>query len=73
MTSHNVSETETVEAAEGLQLDGEGGLLQQLTKRLLSADAWGKKYAAIVRLRANAWGAGDGPGPRRPADPLTDC
>ncbi|TWG02980.1 mutator family transposase [Streptomyces brevispora] len=50
--------------AEGLQLTGEGGLLQQLTKRLLEsalerfaefADAWGRKYPAIVRLWENAW------------------
>lgn len=86
--------------AEGLQLAGEGGLLQQLTKRLLEsalegeitdhlgydkhdaagkiarllkpiytapteeaaldrfaefADAWGRKYPAIVKLWENAW------------------
>ncbi len=48
--------------AEGLQLTGEGGLLQQLTKRLLEsaleaefADAWGRKYPAIVKLWENAW------------------
>lgn len=57
MTSEDVSASEGRAQAEGMQLTSEGGLLQQLTKRLPEsaldrfaefADAWGRKYPATV-------------------------
>lgn len=55
--------------AEGLQLTGEGGLLQQLTKRLLESALEGEitdhlGYDKQIRRGRTAATAATGPGPR---------